>query len=141
MTEPFITPRRVEFCETDMAGIVHFANFYLYMEQAEHELFRTLGVELLDHQDDGTVISWPRVSASCSFHAPARFNDVLEIRLAVSRIGVKSLTFSVEFWCGETRIAHGRLKTVCCHFKSGGTMESVEIPPEFLRKVEKYVVE
>ena len=53
MSEVFRTTRRIEFCETDMAGIVHFANFYIFMEQAEHELFRTLGLELIDRQDDG----------------------------------------------------------------------------------------
>lgn len=141
MAAPFVTTRRVEFCETDMAGIVHFANFYIYMEQAEHELFRTLGLELFDQQDDGTVISWPRVSASCSFDASARFNDVLEIRLTVARIGAKSLTFSIEFWCEETRIAHGQLKTVCCRFESDKILSSVEIPSEFRQNIEKYAAE
>ena len=41
----FITHRRVEFSDTDMAGIVHFANFYRYMEQAEHDFFRSLGFQ------------------------------------------------------------------------------------------------
>jgi acyl-CoA thioester hydrolase len=35
--------RRVEFSETDMAGIVHYSNFFRYMEAAEHEFFRSLG--------------------------------------------------------------------------------------------------
>ena len=35
--------RRVEFCDTDMAGIVHYSNFFRYMEVAEHEFFRSLG--------------------------------------------------------------------------------------------------
>jgi YbgC/YbaW family acyl-CoA thioester hydrolase len=139
MSEVFRTTRRIEFCETDMAGIVHFANFYIFMEQAEHELFRTLGLELIDRQDDGTVISWPRVSASCSFNAPARFEDVLDVSVSLKRIGMKSVTFGIEFHRGETRIAHGQLKTVCCHFGPDDTMKSIEIPAEYRNNLEKYV--
>lgn len=39
----FIWERRVEFCETDAAGICHFSSFFVFMEQAEHALFRHLG--------------------------------------------------------------------------------------------------
>ena len=38
MSSPFVTTRRVEFCQTDAAGIMHFAAFFELMEQAEHEL-------------------------------------------------------------------------------------------------------
>jgi YbgC/YbaW family acyl-CoA thioester hydrolase len=141
MAEVFRTTRRIEFCETDMAGIAHFANFYIYMEQAEHELFRTLGLELINRQDDGTVISWPRVSASCSFNAPARFEDVLDVSVSVKRIGVKSVTFNIEFHRGETRIAHGQLKTVCCHFGGGDEIKSIEIPAAYRNQLENYETE
>ena len=87
MPAQFTTTYRVEFCDTDVAGIVHFANFYRYMEQAEHEYFRSLGLSIMQSQEDGSVIGWPRVSASCSFEAPAYFEDVLEIRMNVARKG------------------------------------------------------
>jgi acyl-CoA thioester hydrolase len=138
MPAPFRTTRRVEFCETDMAGIAHFANFYIYMEQAEHEMFRALGLKMIDRQPDGTVISWPRVSASCSFSGPARYDDVLDVTLAVHRLGVKSVTFGIEFHREGTRVAHGQLKTVCCHFGREGEMQSIEIRPEDRRKLERY---
>ncbi|MGY8650976.1 MAG: acyl-CoA thioesterase, partial [Verrucomicrobiia bacterium] len=54
----FIITRRVEFSETDAAGIVHFANFYRYMEYAEHAFFRSLGRSIVDLDLD---IGWPRV--------------------------------------------------------------------------------
>ncbi len=138
MNEQFTTTRRVQFNETDMAGIVHFVNFYLYMEQTEHEFFRWLGLKTIDRQQDGSVISWPRVSASCSFDAPAYYDDLLEARLAVQRKGVKSLTFQIEFWRDETQIAHGRLKTVCCLFRPGEPMKSIEIPPEYAAKIDEF---
>ncbi len=137
-TEPvstFLAHRRVEFCDTDMAGIVHFANFYRFMEQAEHDFFRALGFSIMQKQDDGTVLGWPRVMAKCSFESPAFYQDVLEIRLSIQRIGVKSLTINYEFWREETRIARGQMKTVCCLFAPGEPMRSLEIPAAFAAKI------
>lgn len=139
MSCTFQTKRRVEFHETDMAGIVHFSNFYKYMEQAEHEYYRSLGMTIVDHQQDGSVLGWPRVSAQCSFESPAYYGDILEIRLTIERIGVKSLTIEYEFWREETRIAKGRMKTVCCHFTQGNPMKSIEIPADIRQKLEETI--
>lgn len=137
MSCTFKTTRRVEFHETDMAGIVHFSNFYKYMEQAEHEYFRSLGLTIVDTQDDGSVVGWPRVSAQCSFESPVFYGDELEIQLFVERVGVKSLTIKYEFWRDETKIAKGKMKTVCCHFTRGEPMKSIEIPKSILKKFEE----
>ena len=132
------TTRRVEFCETDMAGIVHFSNFYKWMEQAEHEFFRSLGLTIVNHQADGSVIGWPRVSAQCRFESPARYEDVLDVLITVQRIGVKSLSYEVVFSCGERVIARGSMKTVSCVMRPGEGLTSVEIPQEYLSKIEEY---
>lgn len=137
MPPQFTTTRRVEFCETDMGGIAHFTNYYRWMEQAEHEFFRTLGLEIVNHQPDGSIISWPRVAASCSFKAPARYNDVIEIRLNITRKSAKSLTFNIEFWRDETQLAVGEVTTVCCQFRAGEDIKSVAIPPEYNKKLQE----
>ena len=135
VTAQFSLQRRVQFAETDMAGIVHFANFYRYMEECEHAYFRSLGLSIMSTAPDGTVVGWPRVRCSCSYEAPARFDDLLEIRLNVSRKGVKSLTLEFEFWRDETRLARGTMKTVCCFFGHDRPMQSIEIPPEYDSKI------
>lgn len=132
----FTTTHRIQFYETDMAGIVHFANFYRYMEEAEHAYLRSLGLSVSMQQPDGTVIGWPRVRAHCAFEAPAYFEEVIEIRLQVTRMGVKSLTFDVEFYRDETRIAHGTLKTACCIVAHGQPLRSIPIPAEIADKIE-----
>jgi YbgC/YbaW family acyl-CoA thioester hydrolase len=137
MAFQFTTTRRIEFAETDMAGIVHFANFYRYMEETEHEFFRSLGLSIMWKQDDETTIGWPRVSASCSFEATARFEEILEVRLRIERKGLKSLTMSFEFHRGETRIARGEMKTVCCLLEHGEPIRSIEIPPFIGEKIEE----
>jgi YbgC/YbaW family acyl-CoA thioester hydrolase len=131
----FIARRRVEFSQTDMAGIVHFSNFYKWMEEVEHDYFRSLGLSIMQRQPDGTYIGWPRVNASCHFQAPARYEDEVEARLRVERIGFKSLTFYVEFWRGAQRLAWGRMKSACCICRTDGTLTSIEIPAEYRSKI------
>ena len=137
MTAQFIMTRRVEFADTDMAGIIHFANYYRYMEEAEHAFFRSQGLSIMQVQPDGAVIGWPRVSASCSFEAPAYFEDELEVRLNVVRKGVKSLNYEIEFWRGATRLAHGRLKTVCCLCRVHQPLISMAIPAEYADRIQE----
>ncbi len=101
MLPQFTFDRRVQFSDTDMAGIVHFANFYRYMEEAEHEMFRSLGEKIVENQPDGSVVGWPRVRASCSFEAPAYYDDLIAIDIYITRVGVKSLTMSFKFRRGD----------------------------------------
>ena len=90
------TERRIEFADTDMAGIVHFARFFVFMESAEHELLARLGTPV-HFQHEGREVGWPRLAASCTYHSPARFGDVLAVRVRVLRKGTKSMTYAVDF--------------------------------------------
>jgi len=129
----FQTRRRVEFCETDMAGIVHFSNFYRWMEQTEHEFYRSHGLTIVDHQPDGETFGWPRVQAQCRFHSPARYDDILDVELQLQRIGVKSLTWETTFRIDDRLVATGTIKTVCCVVRPGQPLQSIEIPDKYLR--------
>ena len=89
MAWQFIFKKRVEFCETDMAGIVHFSNFFRYMEMAEHAFIRSLGYSV--HTEiDGCRYGWPRVRAECDYRQPIRFvvagyNDHCAVRFGLHR--------------------------------------------------------
>ena len=135
MPPQFTFDRRIQFFDTDMAGIVHFANFYRFMEEAEHEMFRSLGEKIVEDQPDGSVLGWPRVRASCTFEAPAYYDDLISIDIVVTRVGVKSLTMSFKFRRGDQQIANGELKTVFCRFQRDGKFESMAIPARFTDKL------
>lgn len=130
--------RTIEFVETDMAGIVHFTNFYRWMEQAEHGFLRSVGLTVSNHLEDGTTIGFPRVSASCRFLSPARFEEQLTVQLQIQRIGVKSVTYDILFSVGDRQVAKGVLKTACCQFVPGRPFESIVIPDSYLEKMEEY---
>jgi YbgC/YbaW family acyl-CoA thioester hydrolase len=127
MSVVFRTTRRVEFADTDMAGIVHFANFFRYMESAEHEFLRSRGLSVA-MEWEGEPIGFPRVSASCDFQSPVRFEDLVAIEVELARVGSKSLTFVCTFRHGDRLIARGQLSTVCCRLRPGQALEAIEIP-------------
>ena len=119
MADKFFVKRRVEFCETDAAGIAHFASYLCYMEQAEHDFLRSLGLSVCEPQGDGWHLSWPRVHVECDFQGSAKFEDVLDITVCVSRLGQKSVTYEFNFMRGVQTIAKGRVIAVCCNVKPG----------------------
>ncbi len=123
--------RRVAFSETDQAGVMHFSNFLRWMEDAEHAFFRSLGLSI-ETERDGVRISWPRVSVGCDFSGPARFQDELEVRLRVARVGRKSVSFEGEFLLAGRPVALARSTSVCCAIHPGrdGVFEPIDIPDD-----------
>ncbi len=130
--------RRVEFPETDMAGIVHFSNYFRYMEAAEHAFFRSLGLSIhMEHE--GRVIGWPRVATECSYTRPLKFEDEFEIQLVVRRKIHKSLIYEFSFFddAGQ-RIAKGSIKVMCVDYDpASGKMQSIPIPEVISEKIEE----
>lgn len=141
MASEFQLTRTVEFSETDMAGIVHYSNFFRYMESAEHAFFRSLGYSVAARPGDPQV-GWPRVHASCDYHRPLRFEDRVEIRLRVLEKRSKVLGYEFRFRRLATgdregeEVARGRLTVVCVAHQSDGTMRAVPIPEEIASRIE-----
>lgn len=126
MPEPFRTKRRMEFADTDMAGLVHFANFFRFMEAAEVEFLRSRGLTVTITQ--AQEFGFPRVSASCDYLKPARFEDVIEIGVTVVNVGRKSVSYAFEFTKAGEVIARGQISAVCCRVGANRALESIEIP-------------
>lgn len=127
MSTPFRISRTVEFSDTDMAGIVHFANFFRYMEAAECAYLRACGLSVVTEWE-GQKVSFPRVSASCDFLAPIRFQDVIEISVQIDKVGRSSVTYAFEVFKGDVVAARGRLTSVLCRVGAGHGLEAMEIP-------------
>jgi acyl-CoA thioester hydrolase len=130
--------RRVEFSETDMAGIVHYSNFFRYMEIAEHAFFRSLGFSVVTQQVDPPV-GWPRVHAECDYQQPLRFEDEVEVHMLVSEKRSKSLSYAFRFRkinvSPPVEVARGSL-TVVCVTHQGGKMTAATIPKAIADKIE-----
>jgi YbgC/YbaW family acyl-CoA thioester hydrolase len=127
MTTPFRTRRRVEFADTDLAGIAHFANFFRYMEAAEVDFLQALGLSVR-LECEGQRLGFPRVAAACDYLRPVTFEDMLDIDVRVDKIGRKSVSFAFDFHCRGEVVARGRVTSVCCRVGPERQLEAMEIP-------------
>ena len=127
MRTEYRTKRKIEFVDTDMAGIVHFSRFFVFMETAEHEFLRSLGTSVATEWD-GDKIGWPRLTASCQYLHPLRFEDEVDIHLWVSKKGTKSLTYQFHFTHQGAEIARGEITVVCCIVNPREKIRAIPIP-------------
>lgn len=118
--------RRVEFHETDAAGLVHFSNFFRYMEACEHAFLRELDVDPGGLSKDSET-GWPRVHATCDYRAPARFGDLLAVRLFVGEVRERSVRYDFHIRRDATLIAEGSLTTAHVSTASGD-VRAVALP-------------
>lgn len=148
MAHQYFHRRRVEFAETDAAGIMHFSEFFRYMESAEHAFYRSLGLSVHpfhredDLPDQAPLVGWPRVHASADYRAPLRFEEEVEIELLVERIANKTIHFFFRFWKHPDELdrrsvaATGRLTVICVSFVTDSShMKAVAIPDEVREKI------
>ncbi len=139
MAYEFRLTRRVEFADTDMAGIVHFSNFFRYMDATEHAFLRSLGFSVVTTQVDPPV-GWPRVHAECDYRYPLLFEDLVEIHLLVIEKRSKSLGYEFRFRkLNSTPIveaARGRMTVVCVTHQRGGRMSAATIPRTMAERIE-----
>lgn len=138
MPDPFTMKRRIQFAETDMAGVLHFSNYYRLMEEIEHEFWRSLDTSVLAKLGN-LEVSWPRVATRCEYFSPARFEDEITLSLKVTHVGDRSTTYEVEFHRDSKRLAMGKVTAVCCTMAEG-KFQSISIPDPLREKLNTFVV-
>jgi acyl-CoA thioester hydrolase len=131
--------RDVQWVETDMAGIMHFSNFFRFMEAAEQAFFRSLGFSI--HTTDPEPLGWPRVHADCDFRHPLRFEDSVEVRLLVREKRRKSIVYSFIFRKlneqPEREVARGTVAVACVkRDRATGKLIAVPIPQAIADRIE-----
>jgi YbgC/YbaW family acyl-CoA thioester hydrolase len=132
--------RRVEFSDTDMAGIMHFSNFFRFMEATETAFMRSLGLSVVLSKS-GLDVCLPRVHAECDFQSPLRFEDEVLIHLLVEKKGTRTLTYQFRFYKLNAQprkeVAQGRLVAVCATRHPDGSMKSVPLPGAFADQLQE----
>lgn len=117
--------RRVEFADTDAAGVAHFSRLLAMVEEAEHDFFRKNSWPVLS--DDS---AWPVVSLRIDYQSPCRFGDEIAVRLFEFTPGESSLAYSFEAAVNGRAVFSGR--ATLCHI-SPATARPAPIPSRVLR--------
>lgn len=145
MASRFLHRRRILFHETDLAGIVHFSNFFKYMEEAEHAFLRSVGLSIHPEENWRTPVrhGWPRVSATCDFHVPLQFEEEIEIELLVAEVRTRSIRYRFHFWKdpdqARIRAATGELVVVSVVAdRAAGTIQSQPLPDAFKERLQPH---
>lgn len=95
-------PLRIYYEDTDLAGIVYYANYLRFIERARTEWVRSLGVDQVGLKAQGIVFAVRRVEAD--YLVPARFDDVVEVRTDVGAVTGARITLQQDIWRGGQRL-------------------------------------
>ena len=131
--------RRVEFSDTDAAGVTHFSRLLSFVEEAEHALFRELEIPVITKST-----GWPRASLDVRFLAPCRFGDLLQLELSDFALEQSFLqyNFSAAVYLDlqpppglSSPVLRGTMRI--CHVVLGeeGKLASLPIPEEIASKL------
>ena len=102
---------RVYYEDTDLAGIVYYANYLKYIERARSEWVREKGIDQVALKaESGIVFAVARVEAD--YLSPARFDDLLQVRTQVAERGGARLVLAQDVWRGEVRLFASRVTLV-----------------------------
>ncbi len=135
MPAPYRYTRRVQFAETDLAGIVHFSWYFRYMEEAEHALWRAAGLSIAS---PNSSVVFPRVSTACDFLAPLHFEDEFEVEVRVEAISRRSIRYGCTISRGETKIATGSMTAACAAKRPGEPLRGTDIPEDIAAGLQRF---
>ena len=126
------TKYRVKFFDTDTFGIVHHSNYIRWFETGRVEFLRVLGIDLNEMMSDG--ILFPIIDIGARFHAPAKFDDELEIETTAEALTKAKMKFNyVIRKCGEEKILTEGTSTNV--FTSDGKI--CRLPDKYFSKIVK----
>jgi acyl-CoA thioester hydrolase len=122
----------VQFAETDLAGMVHFANFFRYMEEAEHALWRAAGMSI---DSASSTYKWPRVAAAFDFKRPLRFEDEFEVHVGIAAVSTRTIQYNHTVMRGDLTVGVGTVTAACVQLDANHMLKAVEIPADVLSRL------
>jgi acyl-CoA thioester hydrolase len=130
-----VAAQRVRYGDTDSMGVVYYANYLRYFEVARVEYLRMLGQNYREIEAGGLVVAV--VEATCRYHQPARFDDLLALRCGVSDLQRSRFHFDYEVrrMPDETLVASGRTLHACL---DKCTLRPVRVPEELIQAIRSF---
>lgn len=122
-------PIRVYYEDTDLAGIVYYANYLRFIERARSEMVRAAGVDQVAMKALGLVFAVRRIEAD--YLSPARYDDQIEVRTTLSALKGASFDMAQEVWRGETLLFRAAVSIVVL----GETGRPARLPAELRAQV------
>ncbi|HRZ87060.1 MAG TPA: thioesterase family protein [bacterium] len=122
---------RVRYPEVDQMGVVHHSHYFVYFEMARVEHLRSIGYSYADFEKQGILFAV--VKLACTYKAPARYDDLIEVETTVTRVRAATIEhkYRVTKDGGKTLLAEAE-STIACIDKNG---ELQQIPDFLLKEI------
>ena len=138
MAEPFSHRLRVRFNECDPQGVVFYANYLMYVDVAMTEFWRAAvgGYDAMVASGTDVMVA----EATIRYRESARFDDELDVRMWVTRLGATSVVngFAIERAADSSLLVEGELRQV---FVDGSKYEKRDMPERIRDGLARYRVE
>lgn len=135
MKQTFDWNIRVYIEDTDLGGVVFYANYLKFFERARTEWLRSLGISqqsLIDRHGIVFIVT----NASVEYRAPAKLDDEVRLTVSIERAGRASVQFLQQAWRGSMLLASGQIRVGCVNMNE---LRPEAIPAEMLEKIRKWV--
>ena len=118
----FYIEKKIYYHDTDCGGVVYYANYLKYMEEARAEYFTSKGVDLKDLFDEGIMFVVAKVEVD--YKAPARYHDTIKVFAKVEKIRISAIQFAQEVSRGSVTLVTAKTILVCI----GKDFKPVSVP-------------
>lgn len=136
--EAFLYHTKLEFADTDSAGVAHFTSILKMVERAEHAFLDAVGIPVLERSQGrfgAPVFGWPRVDVHFRFRRPIVFEDQVTIELSLMDLGTMSITYFAKVVLADGEVAaEGKFVNACVGPSGEDRMKAINIP-ESLREI------
>jgi len=122
-----VFPVTVYYEDTDMGGIVYYANYLKFIERARSTMVAEMGIDQLAMKEEGVVFAVRRVEAD--YLAPAQLGDALDVRTSVEGATPARWTLRQEIWRGKDMLFEALVVIVAI----GPAGAPVRLPAELRR--------
>ena len=103
--------KKIYYHDTDAGGVVYYANYLKYLEEARTELLREEGVDISELAGKGILFAVRRTEIN--YKSPARYADTLTIIASISKIKNASLEFTQSIRRGDQTLVEANTQLVC----------------------------
>lgn len=131
----------VRYAETDKMGITHHSVYPIWFELARTELIKNIGITYTKMEEEGIML--PLAELSCKYMLPSTYEDVLKIRVNISKLTPARIIFNYEVYKEgiEKTIATGKTEHAWADSKTLKPLNFKKHFPEYYAKIEKLIEE
>lgn len=131
--EIFLFDLRVTYADCTLGNHVYYGRYLDFLEAARGEFHREIGFSLSSLQEQDAI--FPVIECSIKYLKPARYDDLIQIRLWLSRLSQVRLTFEYEISCEEQLLIKAQTDHVC----TSTNEKPKRIPEPLAAKLSRYL--